>query len=560
MSEDYKEHINRHLNEVGIAVKGIEERPFPGERWLVVYVPADSLVAAQSIAGEIENGLNASSQANETPFSLVFRPYSEEAPAIAETERRGRLAGAKFDQLIQLLEARSRTSDALPSLKYVEDPRASLAAVAASRHQFIYGRRGVGKTAILLEAKRLAERKGDVTIWLNAHTFRGIDAPTAYLRISDAIFNSLLKHGGTSQAEAFIKLREESDRIHSFLEAGRTVTKSEISRMLPGQNAALRSVLRRDLMRLNIYIDDFYFFPTKDQPYLLDYSFGLLRDCDGWLKIASIERLTRTFEPSSRAGLEIPHDASKIDLDRTLEDPSAAQEFLEQMLLNYTVAAGVGELSSIAKRQALGRLVLASGGVPRDYLNLFASSIVQARRSRPNAKEVGREDVAVAAGGAARGKKRDLEQDVAADTADALLYALDRISAKVKGEGFSYFRINLAEKSDEGYGLLGQLTDLRFIHLIQATLSDQHKGGVKYEAYVLDLSEYSDVRVKRGLEVLELEEGQWFSRLAGKVGTEKRLTGSQLRDRLRLAPLVSVKDLLNVNDDHEKEDPENIGA
>jgi hypothetical protein len=304
-------------------------------------------------------------------------------------------------------------------------------------------------------------------------------------------------------------------------------------------------------VRLNIYIDDFYFFPIATQPNLLDYVFGLLRDCDGWLKIASIERLTRTFEPSSKAGLEIPHDASKIDLDRTLEDPAAAQDFLEKMLGNYTIAAGVKAPSSIAQRQALGRLVLASGGVPRDYLNLFASSIVQARRSRVNAKEVGKEDVAVAAGGAARGKKRDLEQDVSSDSASALLLALDKLSKRVKGDGFAYFRIDLAEKSEKGYELLGQLADLRFVHLIQATLSDQHKGGVKYEAYILDFSEYSDVRVKRGLQVLELVDGQWYGRLAGTVGTEKKLTGSQLRDSLRLAPLVNVKDLVKAEDDAE---------
>lgn len=90
-------------------------------------------------------------------------------------------------------------------------------------------------------------------------------------------------------------------------------------------------------------------------------------------------------------------------------DPGDVQTFLEHMLDNYTNAAGVGKPSSIAQRRALGRLVLASGGVPRDYLNLFASSIVQARKSRSNAQEVGRDDVAVAAGDAARGKKRDLE-------------------------------------------------------------------------------------------------------------------------------------------------------
>jgi hypothetical protein len=547
MTTEYAELISRGLAEADISVERVEERAFPGERWFIVYVRTDSLMAAQSLAGELERRLNEIDQRNDIPFSLVFRPYAEEVHSADTSERKGRLSGVKIDQLIQLLEARSRTSDALPSLKYVEDPRASLVAVAASRHQFIYGRRGVGKTAILLEAKRLAERNGDVTIWLNAHTLRSLRTPAACVWLADAVFTTLLKYGGSTQSEAFSRLKDEADRIHGVLEM-EEINEDVANRMLPAQNNALRSILRAGLIRLNIYIDDFYFFPVSAQPYLLDYAFGLLRDCDGWLKVASIERLTRTFEPSSKAGLEIPHDANKIDLDRTLEDPAAAQGFLENMLNNYTTAAGVGAPFSIAKRPALGRLVLASGGVPRDYLNLFASSIVQARRSRPNAKEVGREDVALAAGGAARGKKRDLEQDVSSDTADTLLNALTVLSTAVKGEGFSYFRINLAEKSEPGYELLGQLVDLRFAHLIQASLSDQHKGGVKYEAYILDLSEYSDVRVKRGLQVLELEDGQWYWRHAGTVGTAKKLSRSQFRDYLRLAPLVSVKTLVNAED------------
>jgi hypothetical protein len=543
MSTNYAAHISQLLDEAGISVQHVDERSFPGERWLVVYVPADSLVTAQSLAGELENSLNRLNEGNDTPFSLVFRPNAEEKSSTEEIDRKGGLSGSKIDQLIRLLEARSRTSDALPSLKYVEDPRASLAAVEATRHQFIYGRRGVGKTAFLLEAKSLAERAGDVTIWLNAHTLRSLDAQTAYLRLADAVFSALIKHSGTSHAEAFSRLKHEEDRIQSILNAD-SIDGASVSRMLPGQNGALRSVLREGLLRLNVYIDDFYFFPIHDQPSLLDHAFGLLRDCNGWLKIASIEGLTRTFEPSSRAGLEIPHDASKIDLDRTLEVPEAAQDFLENMLRNYTIAAGVGEPSTIAKRPALGRLVLASGGVPRDYLNLFASSIVQARRSRSNPREVGMEDVALAARDAASGKKRDLEQDVSSTAASTLLYALEKISTKVRGDGYAYFRVNLTEKNERGYELLAQLTDLRFIHLIQAILSDQHKGGVKYETYILDFSEYADVRVKRGLRVLELEDGHWYSRLSGKVEPAKKLTKSQLRDYLRVSPLVSVMDLL----------------
>ena len=544
---DYTQYIQRTLGdaEISISADDIQERSFPGERWLIVFVAADALLVAQSLSGAIERDLNDLDNSGEPSFTVVFRSKPNEEKPAASQGSRSRLYAPKIDQLIQLLEARSRTSDALPSLKYVADPRASLPAVATSRHQFIYGRRGVGKTALLLEAKRLAERQGDVTVWMNAHVIRNLDAATAFLHIADAVLTSLGKHAGASEAEAFARIKDQSDSVTSALASDRTIDRRTVAKLLANLNAALRGVLRQDIIRLYIYIDDFYLFSLVDQPQLLDYVFAMLRDCNGWIKVASIERLTRPFEPSSKVGLEIPHDASKIDLDITLEDPAAAQAFLEKVLSNYTSAVSVDKPSQIAKAEALGRLVLASGGVPRDYLNLFASSIVVAREARAQAQRVGREDVAVAAGRAARGKKRDLELDVAApQAANVLLSAMEKLSSLVKGYGFAYFRVNVEEKSHIGYEILAQLVDLRFVHLIQAVLSDQHKGGTRYEAYTLDLSEYTDVRSKRGREVLDLEDGQWYWRLAGKAQTQKKLTGTQLRDRLRLSPLISVRDLI----------------
>ncbi|MFI8128258.1 ATP-binding protein [Streptomyces diastaticus] len=540
-SVNYESLISDALEEAGISIVRVDERSFPGEKWFVVWVDEDSLVTAQSLAGSIEQALNDVSEVANQSLVVTFRPHRAEEKKAGELNDKGPLSGPKMDQLIQLLEARSRTSDALPSLKYMEDPRASLAAVGASRHHLVYGRRGVGKTALLLEAKRSAERDGHVTAWINAHTLRRLDFASAFLGIAEITLNSLIQHAGSSQGDSYVRLKESSARL-AQLRAEGPVSDSVLGEMVAELNRSLRSVLREGLVRLYLYIDDFYLFPQTAQPHLLDCVAGMLRDCDGWIKVASIERLTRPFEPSSRIGIEVPHDASKIDLDVTLEDPGSTQRFLESVLANYTATAGLAKPSSIAQNAALGRLVLASGGVPRDYLNLFASSIVAAR-SRPKAREIGREDVADAAGRAARSKKRDLEQDVSMDSAVSLTAALDTLAAEVRGAGYTYFRVDVAQKSHHFYELLAQLVDLRFAHLIQSTLSDQHRPGVKYEVYILDLSEYADVRLKRGLAILDLKDGKWNFRVSGTAGTQKQLPGTLLRDELRRAPVVDLERL-----------------
>lgn len=536
------DEMRRLLHDANIEVSHVDERRFPGERWLVAFVPAESITVAQSLAGTIERQLNSLFSNDSSLFTVVFRVPPSSAHNIESVVDGGRLARGDVTRLIQLLEARSRTSDALPSLSFVEDPRASLAAVVASRHHLIYGRRGVGKTTLLLEAKRIAENSGHIAVWINAHILRRLDAARSFIEVADSVLEALINHGGSSESPAFRDLSSLRSRILEL--SGESPTDGDIAGVIPSINRGLRRVLSRDVLRLYLFVDDFYLLPADVQPQFLDYVFGMLRDTDGWIKVASIERLTRPFEPSTKTGLEIPHDASRIDLDITLEDPRAAQNFLESVLGSYTATAGVKQPSSIAKPEALSRLVIASGGVPRDYLNLFASSIVVARRSRPQAREIGREDVAMAANESSQSKKRDLEQDVSSEASGLLLAALERVSSFVKGEGYAYFRVDMAENNRPGYKVLAQLVDLRFMHLIQPSLSDQRKAGVKYEAYILDLSEYAGVRLKRSLEVLDLEAGAWFSRLTGKAGSKEKLVGTKLRDKLRRAPLVHVDEVL----------------
>lgn len=532
------------LSELEIDVHHIDERFFPDERWLVVYVDPNVLAAAQSSAGDIERQLNRANDSDTASYAITFRPHvkqGERDPLAKAVPARQRLMGGQVDQLIKLLEARSRTSDALPSLRYVEDPRASLAAATATRHQIIYGRRGVGKTALLVESKRLAERDGNITAWINAQVLKGFTPEEAFLYLAEAIVEAVTRHIGTSTAPAVQTLRDFLTKVRAIRDGDQAV--SRVRRIVADLNSALRRVLRHDLHQLVVYIDDFYLYGAPLQAEFLDLLAGLLRDCNGWIKIASIERLTRPFEPSTRVGLEVPHDATKIDLDVTLEDPGAAQHFLETVLSHYIKSAGVGSVNAIANNDSLGRLVLASGGVPRDYLNLLSNSIIVARE-RPKAREIGKEDVAVASGSSTRSKKRDLELDVSSDESAILLDAIERMSDSIKAAGYTYFRVNFSQKMLPGYEVLSRLVDLRFSHLIQSTLSDKHSPGTKYEAYVLALSEYTDVRLKRGLQVLDVEDGNWTHRQSGKAKTVINLSGTQFRDRLRLSPVVDLEKLI----------------
>lgn len=534
--------LKEALAEASVSPSKIEHRSFPGEHWLVTYVPAEQLAAAQSMAGEVEQTLNGLLPEPDQHLYIVnFRPVHPTSDSTSVVRRGGNLFSGDVDQLIQLLEARSRTSDALPSLRYVEDPRGNLTAIAATRHHLIFGRRGVGKTALMLEAKRSAEKRGHATVWLNAQVLRNLSGPEVFRHLAGATLRAVVAQAGTSKSPSFQAIETELASLDDLTTAEFSETDADAMRVRV--NSLLRPVLREGLLRLYLFIDDFYFLRLDEQALALDLLAGSLRDCDAWLKVASIAQLTRPFEPSARIGLEIPHDATAIDLDVTLEDPSAAQQFLESLIGVYTESVRIPNLRKIAKPEALGRLVLASGGVPRDYLTLFASSIVTARENRDLAREIGKEDVAIAAGKSAARKIADLEQDVSSDQSNQLIVALDDLRGRVKGDGYVFFRVNLSQNRSVGYSILSRLVDLRFVHLIQRSLSDQHKAGVRYEAFILDLSQFSDVRLHRGLNVLDLVEGGWTLRRTGRAGSAARLSASGLRDSLRSSPLVDVDTL-----------------
>jgi len=66
-----------------------------------------------------------------------------------------------------------------------------------------------------------------------------------------------------------------------------------------------------------------------------------------------------------------------------------------------------------------------------------------------------------------------------------------------------------------GTAHMQSLMDLRFIHLINASLSDERHAGRRSEVYMLDLSQFSGTRFKRNLKVLDFTKGHLVLKSTG---------------------------------------------
>jgi len=528
------------FRESGLDPVHVEVKSFPGETIVVVEVDQQhdrAMEIARELDGQIESGFVTIRQAPSAKGMKrrepVFTVHDERVP-----------------KLIELMSARARTSEAQPSLRYVEDASERRALAISPRHHLVFGRRGVGKTALLLEARKQLERSGALTLWVNMHTLRDFDKQEAFVTISLRLCDLAM---GALRGEA----PEVSSRIGAIrasladAQADSGQKRPRVSVFIPQLQHAIGLLCGATEKPLYIFLDDIHYMASGEVPGLLDFLHGISRDNPVWLKVAGIRHQTRWFTPDPPTGLQTGQDASIINLDITLEQPSRAKRFLRNVLLSYIEESDTEPLRSFVSAAALDRLVLASGGVPRDFLLLCVGAL-QIARQRRNAKTMGVQDVNHAAGAAAQAKLQELEDDAAAARGRSrdLVFALDKVKSFLLDEKqFTFLLIDFLdkEKKQQEYGLMQGLMDLRMLHLINSSISDDHHAGRRSEVYMLDLSQYSGARLKRNLRVLDfVKDNLILKRTQGDEPSRVGDTPRKLVDLLRRGPNFNLSNLSEI--------------
>lgn len=500
------------FRERGIDPISISVRDFPSETIIIVEVAQEVRDQALKFSTPIEQ---------ELPPGHLMVVRGVKLPIEKKVGSVSSVNDERVSRLVELLNERSRTSEQQPSLEYIKDAGENLRIAMTRRHHIVYGRRGVGKTALLLEAKRQIERINGLVLWVNMQVLRGLDARRAFLTLVQRVCEMpAVIHRSRSEKPASVALADSiNSSAHRLLDQAQ-ITAQNVASLVPKCQRLIAHLCAESAGDLFIFIDDLHYLEMNEQPIFLDLVHGITRDTSAWIKAAGIRNQCRTFIESPPTGLQSGHDAAEIPLDITLEEPKKARKFLSDVLVTYLSAANVSNRKGFMSNGALDRLVLASAGVPRDFLLLTARSI-QITRLRDNARTVGAQDVNEAAGQTGKQKLADLEDDAASSVGQSTtrLAALGVIrSFSIDTHHCSFFRISLRDKNQrpDAYRLLQSLTDLRMIHLVKASLSEQHAVGERSEVYMLDLSEYSGSRFKRNLTVIELQGDILVLRKTGK--------------------------------------------
>lgn len=259
-----------------------------------------------------------------------------------------------------------------------------------------------------------------------------------------------------------------------------------------------------------LLLDDLYHLRLEDQANVVDYFHRIAKGTNLWLKVGTIRHRSRWYvHGHPPLGMKLGDDADEVDLDVTLERYEVTKAFLLKVLGQFATEASVS-LSEIMADGARDRLVLASGGVARDFLTMFSKSIQVARERLLGGKDargpkVGVEDVNRAAGQQGAFKEEDFTRDTGTtEDRDRLQGVFRKIVDFCIDNNANCILVEKDLTTPETE-TINELVDLKYLHRakLRVTVRDRGRVGRAFDAYMLDLSMYTGSRARREFEIIK---------------------------------------------------------
>jgi Cdc6-like AAA superfamily ATPase len=359
--------------------------------------------------------------------------------------------------------------------------------IAASANHIIYGRRGAGKSMLMLYALHSRESESRFSAWIDMQVYAR--------RKDEAVISDVLRDL-LDQTSLILKEKDRHQEIIAKLQEP-TISENSVRKMLPAIRRMLSSLAAQGA-ELFVFLDDFHVVSEQLQPKLLDVLYAISRGNRIFLKLSAIETLTRTFDHTTKVGLQIPHDAQLIRLDYNLTMPDKASQHIQTILGSHAIYCGLPSVINLCTSgDVIPRLTWVAAGVPRDALNLFAQAITKA--TLEGRKHVSVSNVNIAASEAINTKLRELETDASADAKE-----LQELLDKIRDFCVSKHRRNAFLVEIKGDDIIFErvqnLVDLRLLHVINEGIT-VGEAGRKYLGLILDYGFYTGFRAARSVDL-----------------------------------------------------------
>ncbi len=266
-----------------------------------------------------------------------------------------------------------------------------------------------------------------------------------------------------------------------------------------------------------LYLDDFYQIPINNQPGIIQYLHDTYKDCENsafCFKICSLPFRLRMNE-EGQVDLSYKDDFSPIKLDNDLSELNMTKDYLIRIITSLNTDLGITKqdiLSLFNNEEVVLFSIIATGGVPRDFLLVFADLIRIARSD--NRSNIIKEHVYSVVKNLRDDKDNNIEYDSDIDPQkirDAIKILNEQVIEGLKTNVILYPK----KLADEHEVLLKNLVNLRYLHVIKDSTSSENKKKEEYTAYLIDMSFYAvNSRIKPGFDFRRFWETDSNSRLS----------------------------------------------
>lgn len=423
----------------------------------------------------------------------------------------------------------------------------NLSRFSSQQHQVLFGRRGSGKSCLLVHFLRTSDDNPDANvIYIGIDEIKRLGFPDILVRLLLSIFEALpgarrrfwnvrksrlhqtiaeLRTLLDEPESAETKRKDSTDNdvsmhakagkmgVQAGSKRGQEVTQAytskkldQLERHLQDFKTVLRDAFTFKGAKIFVLIDDFYLVNREIQPNVLDYVHRLLRGTNYYLKLATIRHRTSLRKHDGQTiGIELFQDIEEISLDKTFENFEATNNYLHAMLQSMAERTCPGLVTdSLFNVDGHRALTLASGGVPRDFLNIFVDSVdvsIQAGKlERLTPTYIYKASAALSY----KNKLTNIKEDAGFDSMALEKLFTDLLDFCLREKKKTAFLVKRddAQNFPVEHELLQQLMDFKLIHVIDSNTSAASGRSGRYLAYTLDFSLFMEPR-RRNIEIVE---------------------------------------------------------
>lgn len=371
--------------------------------------------------------------------------------------------------------------------RYTQSVTGAEEQITAAANHVVFGRRGAGKSTLLLYALHTREKVASPSVWIDMQVYSRRKDDSVIADVLSELLSQVSPYVGDQQAYQSCVTKIQNPDL----------TEDVIRTQLPDLRRLL-SYFASQGKELFIFLDDFHVLEESLQPRLLDVLYAIARGNRLFLKLSAIETLTRTFDPRTQKGLEIPHDAQIVPLDYNLTMPDKATQHIEAILDSHAIYCGLPSIRRLCTSgDVVPRLTWVAAGVPRDGLHLFSQAISKATLG--NRSRVSVSNVNIAASETINIKLREIEADALGEA-----HPLKTLLESIREFCVTHHRRNAflveIKTDDRVYEDIRKLVDLRLLHVINEGITIGEVGR-KYLGLILDYGFYTGIRAARSVDL-----------------------------------------------------------